>query len=52
MLPYLLTFAVGFGLGVGITVILWSACSLSGQTAQPERSIEESTGEPLSANNR
>lgn len=41
MLPYLLTFAAGIGLGIGITVILWSACSLSGRTAQPEQPTEE-----------
>lgn len=39
--PYLLAFAVGLLLGIGITVILWAACSLSGQPAQPEQPTEE-----------
>lgn len=39
--PYLLAFAVGLLLGIGITVILWSACLTSGRTAQPEQPTEE-----------
>lgn len=40
-IPYLIAFAVGLILGIGIAVVLWSACSLSGRTADTEQPLEE-----------
>lgn len=40
-IPYLIAFAVGLILGIGITVVLWSACLINRRTAEPEQPIEE-----------